>query len=226
MAAAGAGRVLDATVATGPSGASGRRSRGAVCTRGSVRIPAVTGQPPEVDAPTSREPIALEIRPVAPAEVDQAGEVTLAAYRSLPGGVIGGGYAADLRDVGARTLGATVLVAVENGDVLGSITLVDDPSSPWSESLVAGEVGIRMLGVDPAARRRGIGTALVAACIARARALGAVRAVLHSTPAMTAAHRIYDRAGFRRTPERDVVLPEFHLMAFPLELTGSSSTGR
>lgn len=185
----------------------------------------MTGQPPDVDDPTSGEPIALEIRPVAAAEVDQAGEVTLAAYRSLPGGVIGGGYAADLRDVGARTLGATVLVAVENGDVRGSITLVDDPSSPWSESLVTGEVGIRMLGVDLAARGRGIGTALVAACVDRARDLGAVRAVLHSTPAMTAAHRIYDRAGFRRTPERDVMLPDFHLMAFTLELARSPTTG-
>lgn len=162
--------------------------------------------------------MSLEIRPVAPSEVDQAGDVTLAAYRSLPGQVIGGAYAADLRDVGARTTGATVLVAVENGGVLGCVTLVDDPSSPWSESLVAGEVGIRMLGVDPSARGRGIGRALLTACLVRARALGAVRAVLHSTPAMTVAHRIYGRVGFERTPGRDIVLPDFHLMAFTLEL--------
>lgn len=160
----------------------------------------------------------MEIRAVHLDEVDLAGEVTLAAYRSLPGQAIGNGYADDLRDVRARTTGATVLVAVEDGRVLGCVTLVDDPASPWSESLVAGEVGIRMLGVDPAARGRGIGTALVTACLERARALGAVRAVLHSTEAMTDAHRIYQRAGFRRTPARDVALPEFQLMAFTLEL--------
>ena len=106
--------------------------------------------------------------------MERAGEVTLAAYRSLPGQLIGDGYADDLRDVRARTTGATVLVAVEDGTLLGCVTLVDDPASPWSESLVAGEVGIRMLGVDPGARGRGIGTALVAACLDRARALGAV----------------------------------------------------
>ena len=151
-------------------------------------------------------------------EVDEAGAVTLAAYQSLPGFPVGGRYAADLRDVGARSGGATVLVAVENGRVLGTVTLVDDPSSPWSESLQAAEVGIRMLGVDPACHGRGIGTALLGACLDRARALGAVRAVLHSTSAMTVAHRIYRRAGFERTPERDVMLPDFHLMAFTLDL--------
>ena len=162
---------------------------------------------------------AVEIRPVAPSEADQAGAVTLAAYRSLPEPIVGGRYGEDLRDVAARATGATVLVAVEGGRVLGSVTLVDDPASPWSESLVADEVGIRMLGVDPAAAGRGIGTALLAACLDRARALGARRAVLHSTPTMVVAHRIYRRAGFQRAPERDVPLPDLHLMAFTLELS-------
>ena len=163
-------------------------------------------------------PVGLQIRPVAADEVDEAGEVTLAAYRSLPGVLIGGAYAEDLRDVASRTTGATVLVAVEDGRVLGCVTLVDDPASRWSESLVRGEVGIRMLGVDPGERGRGIGTALLEACLERGRALGAVRAVLHSTPAMTDAHRIYRRAGFRRTPGRDVLLPDLHLMAFTRDL--------
>lgn len=163
--------------------------------------------------------MSVEIRPVAPAELAEAGEVTLAAYRSLPGQVLTDGYAADLRDVAARAAGATVLVAVDGEHVVGCVTLVEDRSSPWSESLVAGEVGVRMLGVAPAARGRGVGTALLGACLERARGIGASRAVLHSTPAMTAAHRIYLRAGFRRAPERDVVLsPELRLMAFTLEL--------
>ena len=151
-------------------------------------------------------------------ELDRAGEVTLAAYRDLLGAVIRGAYADDLRDVAARAAGATVLVAVEDGAVLGCVTLVDDPASRWSESLVAGEVGIRMLGVAPAAQGRGVGTALLVACLERGRALGASRAVLHSTAGMAVAHRIYRRAGFRRAPERDVELPGFRLMAFTLDL--------
>jgi ribosomal protein S18 acetylase RimI-like enzyme len=171
-----------------------------------------------VATPEERAGSGVEIRPVAPAEVDQAGDVVLAAYRSLAGVVLGDGYDTHLRNVSARTAGATVLVAVEGDRVLGCVTLVDDPASPWSESLVAGEIGIRMLGVDPAAAGRGVGSALVAECLARGRAMGASRAVLHTTKHMTVAHRIYHRLGFQRTPGRDVVLPEFHLMAYTLEL--------
>ncbi|MGH9283789.1 MAG: GNAT family N-acetyltransferase [Acidimicrobiales bacterium] len=166
----------------------------------------------------AEEPLGFEIRAVAPGEAEQAGEIVLAAYRSLPCDVLGDGYGGRLRDVAARTAGATVLVAVDGDRVLGSVTLVDDPASPWSESLVAGEIGIRMLGVDPAAGGRGVGTALVSECLARGRALGAARAVLHTTKDMTVAHRIYRRAGFLRAPERDVLLPGFHLMAFTLAL--------
>lgn len=163
--------------------------------------------------------MSIEIRPVADHEHAEAGQVTLDAYRTLEGQHLGDDYSAALRDVAARTTGATVLVAVEHGRVLGSVTLVDDPASPWSESLVAGEVGVRMLGVAAAARGRGIGSALLLACLERARAAGASRAVLHSTPAMTAAHRLYQRAGFERAPSRDVVVaPDLRLMAFTLEL--------
>lgn len=161
----------------------------------------------------------FEIRPVAAHELDEAGEVTLAAYRTLPDQVLTDGYAADLRDVAARTTGATVLVAVEGAKVLGCVTLVSDPTSPWSEGLAAGEIGVRMLGVVADARGRGLGTALLDACLERGRAIGAARAVLHSTESMTDAHRIYGRSGFQRAPARDVVLsPEFRLMAFTLEL--------
>ncbi len=55
--------------------------------------------------------------------------------------------------------------------------------------------------------------------MARAREAGKVRVVLHSTPWMTAAHRLYDRAGFRRQPGRDwSAAPEVPLLAFALEL--------
>lgn len=161
----------------------------------------------------------MEIRPVTPDELTQAGEVTLAAYEMVDDMVLSDGYASDLRDVAARTTGATVLVAVENGRVLGCVSLVEDPASRWSEGLVEGEFGIRMLGVAPDARGRGVGTALTAACMERARQAGAVRAVLHSTPSMKDAHRIYERAGFKRARHRDVVLsPDLALMAFTLEL--------
>ena len=72
------------------------------------------------------------------------------------------------------------------------------PTSPRD-----GEAEFRTLAVAPAGRGRGVGTALVRECIDRARALGRRRVVLSTQPMMHAAHRVYERFGFTRAPERD-----------------------
>ena len=55
----------------------------------------------------------------------------------------------------------------------------------------------------PSARGRGVGRALVTACLDRARALGLTEAVLCSLPDMTPAHRLYESFGFMRRPDLD-----------------------
>src|SRR6185437_9111082 len=77
------------------------------------------------------------------------------------------------------------------------------PGSPWQDLGDGAEVEFRMLATLPAARGRGVGETLVRACIERARAAGAPRLVLSTGPEMTAAHRLYERLGFVRVPERD-----------------------
>jgi ribosomal protein S18 acetylase RimI-like enzyme len=129
-----------------------------------------------------------------------------------------GNYADELADIAGRVAQAEVLVAVEER-LMGCVTLVPDPSSPWAEGLQEGEAGIRMLAVDPSAQGRGIGGSLLEACIARASELGRTALFLHSTPWMTAAHQLYKRAGFVRVPNRDWhPVPEVPLLAFRLEL--------
>ena len=85
-----------------------------------------------------------------------------------------------------RASEAVVLAAVDDasGDLLGCVTYVPDASNPWAEHLREGEAGIRMLAVDPAGQGRGAGTALVAACLDRARADGRRAVFLHSLPVM------------------------------------------
>jgi ribosomal protein S18 acetylase RimI-like enzyme len=145
--------------------------------------------------------------------------LVVAAYSALPGGRLSEGYAAALADVRSRSADAEVLVAVEGETLLGCVTFVADASNPWAEGLEEGEASIRMLGVDPAFQGRGAGRALVGACIDRARAMGGRAVFLHSTPAMTAAHQLYVRAGFIRLPERDwLPVPEVQLLAFRLSL--------
>jgi ribosomal protein S18 acetylase RimI-like enzyme len=63
-----------------------------------------------------------------------------------------------------------------------------------------------MLGVDPGARGRGIGSGLVRACIEQARADGRESLVLVTTGLFRDAVRIYRRLGFKRVRERDITV--------------------
>ncbi len=152
--------------------------------------------------------------------MDHLGEIVVEAYRSI--GALHGEeeYASALRDVRRRAAEAVVLAAVEGetGARLGCVTYVPDAANPWAEHLRESEAGIRMLAVDPAVAGRGAGTALVAACLERARAEGRRAVFLHSMPIMEGAQRIYARFGFRRVTERDWVFPDFLLMGFELEI--------
>ncbi len=178
------------------------------------------------------------VRPVRADEYEGAGAVVVAAYRALPGEHMSAGYAAELADVARRAGEAEVLVAVAvpvagagaggregAGGILGCVTFVPDASSPWAELVEPDEAAIRMLGVDPGAQGRGVGQALLDACLERARQLGRAAVFLHSTPWMTTAHRLYEQAGFVRVPERDWrPVPTVPLLAFRLALGGSSGS--
>jgi len=162
----------------------------------------------------------VAIREARPEEHASLGELVVAAYRSLPE-FDEPGYEPELRDVARRAREAVVLVAVDevDGTLLGCVTYVPGPDSPWAELLEPGEAAIRMLAVDLTARGRGVGTALAAACIARARADGRAAIFLHSLPYMRAAQAIYARLGFVRRPERDwEPVPGVRLLGFALAL--------
>ncbi|MEU2879113.1 GNAT family N-acetyltransferase [Streptomyces sp. NPDC007070] len=147
----------------------------------------------------------IVVRRAEPAEYEVVGEITAQAY--LRDGLLDFGeddeYLGELRDVARRAAAAEVLVAVRDGDVLGGVAFVPS-GGPMADIAGPGEAEIRMLAVDHAARGRGVGEALVRACADRARATeGCVRLILSTQPAMHAAHRLYERLGFVRTPERD-----------------------
>ncbi len=109
----------------------------------------------------------------------------------------------ELADVPGRAGQADLLVARDvDGRVVGSVALV--LHGDFGEvTRSAYEAAFRMLAVDATALGRGVGEALVHACLDRARAAGKRRMVLSSGLRMTAAHRLYERLGFTRLPERD-----------------------
>jgi len=105
--------------------------------------------------------------------------------------------------VAGRAASADVLVAVEDGTALGSVTYVPGPSSPLHEFDDPDAASIRMLAVALGAQGRGVGHALAAACVDRARAAGRHRVVLYSTDPMAIARAMYERMGFVRDAPRD-----------------------
>ncbi|RZB14941.1 GNAT family N-acetyltransferase [Streptomyces sp. F001] len=146
----------------------------------------------------------ITIRQAVPDEYELIGEITAQAY--LQDGLLDFGesdeYLVELKDV-AKRAAADVLVAVADGHVLGGVTFVPS-GGPMADIAGPGEAEIRMLAVAQEARGRGAGEALVRTCTARARATdGCTRIVLSTQRTMHTAHRIYERLGFVRTPERD-----------------------
>ncbi|MFD8235315.1 GNAT family N-acetyltransferase [Streptomyces sp. NPDC059696] len=147
----------------------------------------------------------LLIRRAHPTEYDELGTITAQAY--LQDGLLdfgeGDAYLGVLRDVAGRAGAADVLAALKDGRVLGGVTFVPS-GGPMADIAGPGEAEIRMLAVAHAARGQGVGEALVRSCVERARATPGCRSVVLSTqPTMHAAHRIYGRLGFTRTPDRD-----------------------
>lgn len=154
---------------------------------------------PPVPSPTMR------IRDARPEDHGRIAELTLAAYRALPGQV-SQRYEEIIADVADRAEGGGTLLVAEDDDgrVVGSVTLVleDGPyfEHEWGRD---GDAGFRMLAVDPAHAGEGVGRALLDACLERARAAGRRRVVITTMPWMETARTLYERRGFVRREDLD-----------------------
>jgi ribosomal protein S18 acetylase RimI-like enzyme len=160
----------------------------------------------------------VTVRPAHTDELAVVGEITVAAYQA--DGFLQGdsGYAAHLLDTAARAREAELYVARLGVTLAGTVTYCPE-GSPWREIAQPGEGEFRMLAVAPEHRRRGVAEALVATCVERAREQGCTAVVLSSLPVQQAAHRLYERLGFRRLPERDwSPYPGVDLLGFRLDL--------
>ena len=129
--------------------------------------------------------------------------MTALAYREFADSESWDRYLELIADVGARAHVGVVLIAVEEGRILGSATLeLDQRIEDDDDPLPPDQAEIRMLGVDPDQRGRGVARAIMDACLAWAAKAGKTRMLLHTTQRMKAAQAMYEALGFERLPDR------------------------
>ncbi|MBB4947033.1 ribosomal protein S18 acetylase RimI-like enzyme [Kitasatospora gansuensis] len=160
----------------------------------------------------------IVIRPAVESDLAAVGAVTHEAFVGDGHSPADGPYAAQLLDARPRFDQAELLVAVDpaDGQLLGCVTFAVG-GTPFADIAAPHEGEIRMLAVSGAARGRGVGEGLVRASMARSRELGLTGMAFSTRPSMTSAHRLYERLGFLRTPERDWdVRPGVRLLVYTL----------
>ena len=144
------------------------------------------------------------MRPARADELDAAGAIAREAFTT--DGTGDPGYLERIADARSRAREAEVLVAVlgagHDEQVVGTVTFAA-AGTAYADVAREGEAEFRMLAVTAAARGHGVGAALVDACAERARALGARALVLSVVSTAHGPHRLYERLGFTRVPERD-----------------------
>lgn len=146
----------------------------------------------------------LSVAPARPEDFHRVGELAVAAFAAELD--LSAEYAAVLRDVEGRAGDAVVLVARSGREVLGAITLAA-ADGPYAQVARGDEIELRMFTVDPAAQGRGVGEVLLRAAVEWVREQGYPAIVLSvvSTDGPRTPHRLYERVGFVRDPERDYV---------------------
>ncbi|GAB2922856.1 hypothetical protein GCM10027047_20120 [Rhodococcus aerolatus] len=145
----------------------------------------------------------VDVRPAEGDELDRADGVLRESAAGLGGDV-------DAADVVAGELGpardraatGTVLVAVVDGEVVGTVT-VCLPGTPLAGVAGPTEVELGAVAVLTSARGHGVGEALVRTVLAHGIELGLTGAVVATTPPMVEGRALLARLGFVRVSARD-----------------------
>lgn len=155
---------------------------------------------------------ALLIREAVPEELPAVGELRVTAYVAGYGMATEEvGYAAVLRDAPGQAAQADVLVALREGELVGTVAIVR-AGTALAEVGESGEVEFRFMAVAPHEWRRGIAQALLEAVIERAASRPLVCSVIEGNEP---AARLYLARGFTPVPGRDrEPVPGVRLRAF------------
>jgi len=170
----------------------------------------------------------LSIRDARPDERAAVNELTLRAYAeyaTIMSPAAWAGLEAAMRSALASDERAERIVALRDETLLGSVMLYPASADAYSGAVRrAGSPEVRLLAVAPEARGLGVGRALMAECVRRARNAGAIELGVHTSRSMQIAMRMYARMGFVRVADSDFQPPGAELVqAYRLPLTEHST---
>lgn len=163
------------------------------------------------------------IRPARPEDDAAIGELLVDAFvaryaQKLPEVQISPSRRQALRAVADKRAVATVLVAEQEGRVVGTVALFP-PGAPDSQAFIPGAADLRHLALDPALHGRGLSGRLLDPIEHVARTWGVSAICLHVRRGAHGLGRMYERRGYARVPAGDVdKLPEVFLEAWALQL--------
>jgi ribosomal protein S18 acetylase RimI-like enzyme len=171
---------------------------------------------------SSQPPGRLIVREARTSELDEVAYLLKECYQEYQKEIppdVWESYVWDIMNVRGRLADSELLIGELDGRLAGSVTLFLDASKSAEEGWPRGWAGVRLLGVHPAYRNRGIGRALMNECIRRCRERGIHTIGLHTSNLMAAAVRMYERMGFTRITELDFQpRPGVTVMAYRLDL--------
>ncbi|HEX8246459.1 MAG TPA: GNAT family N-acetyltransferase [Longimicrobium sp.] len=151
-------------------------------------------------SPHPSDPVRVTVaHPEDYAEIAAVNEAAYTEYRPVLGEAVWAPMRANITAVAEAAKAAVLLAARGDDGVLGSVLYY--PPGTSLPPLPPEYASIRTLAVAPRARGRGVGAALMQACIERARAEGADRLWLYTTEMMSSAVALYERLGFVRDAE-------------------------
>lgn len=139
------------------------------------------------------------LRLATPDEYDTIGDALFAAFHD--GCWVTEHYGAGLKQVSQMAASAHVWGIFDSSNVVQAAVLTPKPDDYHETNYT-----FNKLGVAPWGRGHGFGRILVNHSLALARAYGYRTVELHSSPQMTAAHRLYYSCGFHRRSDWETII--------------------
>jgi predicted N-acetyltransferase YhbS len=164
----------------------------------------------------------MHVRTARPGDDERIGALLVEAFVStyalkMPEVVVTEARKDDLRKVEHKRETASVLVAEQDQEIIGTVTLLK-PGDPSSRAWTPNTGDLRYFAVSPRFQGKGVSLPLLESIVnvARERKLSAI--CLHVRRGAHGVGRFYQKFGFKRDLRGDSDLPEIYLEAYLLEL--------